>query len=100
MSSEGSSDSDSGGGGAGAGEADGGGTVAGRLTSEGVLSPPPTAIGFGAGGSGRLSVSVGSLAGVAAGVSSTVECFPVVHGGISRNSSKVRTRVLQHFQPG
>lgn len=34
-----------------------------------------------------------------AGVSSTVECLPVVHGGMVRNSSKVRTRVLQHFQP-
>lgn len=33
------------------------------------------------------------------GVSSTVECFPVVHGGMARNSSKVRTRGLQHFQP-
>jgi hypothetical protein len=28
-----------------------------------------------------------------------VECLPVVHGGIERNSSKVRTRGLQHFQP-
>lgn len=33
------------------------------------------------------------------GVSSTVECFPVVHGGMERNSSKVRKRGLQHFQP-
>ena len=39
-------------------------------------------------------------AGAGAGVSSTAECFPVVHGGIERNSSKVRTRGLQHFQPG
>lgn len=31
--------------------------------------------------------------------SSIVECLPVVHGGISRNSSKVRTLGLQHFQP-
>ena len=30
---------------------------------------------------------------------SVVECFPVVHGGMERNSSKVRTRGLQHFQP-
>jgi hypothetical protein len=28
-----------------------------------------------------------------------VECLPVVQGGIARNSSKVRTRGLQHFQP-
>ena len=34
-----------------------------------------------------------------AGVSSTVECLPVVHGGMERNSSKVRTRGLQHFHP-
>jgi hypothetical protein len=32
-------------------------------------------------------------------VSSTVECLPVVHGGMVKNSSNVRTRVLQHFQP-
>jgi hypothetical protein len=30
---------------------------------------------------------------------SVVECLPVVHGGMERNSSKVRTRGLQHFQP-
>lgn len=34
-----------------------------------------------------------------AGVSSTVECLPVVHGGMFRNSSNVRTRGLQHFHP-
>jgi hypothetical protein len=34
------------------------------------------------------------------GVSSTSECFPFVQGSIARNSSKVKTRVLQHFQPG
>lgn len=34
-----------------------------------------------------------------AGGLSVVECFPVVQGGIERNSSKVRTRGLQHFQP-
>jgi len=28
-----------------------------------------------------------------------VECLPVVHGGMARNSSKVRTRGLQHFHP-
>ncbi len=34
-----------------------------------------------------------------AGGRSVVECLPVVHGGIDRNSSNVRTRGLQHFQP-
>jgi hypothetical protein len=33
------------------------------------------------------------------GGTSVVECLPVVHGGIERNSSKVSTRGLQHFQP-
>ena len=48
-----------------------------------------TAVGssFGTGFSGGL------------GVSSTVECLPVVHGGIERNSSNVKTRGLQQFQP-
>ena len=32
-------------------------------------------------------------------VSSTVECLPVVHGGMARNSSNVKTLGLQHFQP-
>lgn len=43
----------------------------------------------------------GSILGAGAGadVSSTVECLPVVHGGMARNSSKVKTRGLQHFQP-
>ena len=40
-----------------------------------------------------------SALGSGAGVSSTVECLPVVHGGMARNSSKVKTRGLQHFQP-
>ena len=30
---------------------------------------------------------------------SVVECLPVVQGSILRNSSKVRTLGLQHFQP-
>jgi hypothetical protein len=34
-----------------------------------------------------------------AGGRSVVECLPVVQGGIDKNSSKVRTRGLQHFQP-
>lgn len=37
--------------------------------------------------------------GASFGVSSTVECLPVVQGGMVKNSSKVRTRGLQHFQP-
>lgn len=32
-------------------------------------------------------------------MSSIVECLPLVQGGIVRNSSNVRTRGLQHFQP-
>jgi hypothetical protein len=35
-----------------------------------------------------------------AGGRSVVLCLPVVHGWMERNSSKVRTRGLQHFQPG
>jgi hypothetical protein len=35
----------------------------------------------------------------ATGVSSTVEWVPVVQGGMERNSSNVRTRGLQQFQP-
>lgn len=34
-----------------------------------------------------------------AGGRSVVECLPTVQGGIERNSSKVKTRGLQHFQP-
>lgn len=52
---------------------------------------------------GRLATGVGAAAagvGAGAGVSSTVEWVPVVQGGMARNSSKVRTRGLQHFQPG
>ena len=47
-------------------------------------------------GFGPLS-SILTCLGGGAGVSSTVECFPVVHGGISRNSSKVKTLGLQHL---
>jgi hypothetical protein len=43
--------------------------------------------------------AAGIGAGAGAGVSSTALWTPVVHGGIDRNSSKVKTRVLQHFQP-
>ena len=76
-----------------------------------------TALGEGAAGTAcgardaRASVGFGCLIGIGArvssvggffsgtGVSSTMECLPVVHGGISRNSSNVKTRGLQHFQP-
>ena len=49
-----------------------------------------------------IGMVVGSMSGLGSGggASSTVECLPVVHGGIVKNSSKVRTRGLQHFQPG
>ena len=50
-------------------------------------------------GIGALSLSSVITLGSGAGVSSIVECFPVVQGGMERNSSKVRTRGLQHFQP-
>lgn len=52
-------------------------------------------MGFSRGASSSIFVSF--LAGF--GVSSIVECLPVVHGGISRNSSKVKTRGLQQSQP-
>lgn len=39
------------------------------------------------------------VCGGGVGVSSTAECLPLVQGGMERNSSKVRTRGLQHFQP-
>ena len=50
------------------------------------------AIGFGAGS--RFS-SLASGLGWGVGVSSTVLCFPVVHGGMERNSSKVRNLYCQ-----
>lgn len=58
-----------------------------------------TGRGAGAGaGAGTGATSAAGFLG-STGVSSTVECLPVVHGGIARNSSKVRTRGLQHFHP-
>lgn len=54
-------------------------------------------------GLGTVSASSDSACcadGSGAGVSSIVECLPVVHGGMERNSSNVKTRGLQHFQPG
>lgn len=53
------------------------------------------AIGFSLGPSSSTFLAFAA----AVGVSSTVECLPVVQGGIDRNSSKVRTRGLQHIQP-
>ena len=50
-------------------------------------------------GVGAGAGSSGALVGSGTGVSSTVECLPVVQGGMARNSSNVRTRGLQHFQP-
>jgi hypothetical protein len=97
IEADGSSESESGG---GAGDREGVGAATGisGLDGSSVESAPfvETAIGFGGAGAGRLSFK-GADWGT--GVSSTVECLPVVHGGISRNSSKVRTRGLQHFQP-
>jgi hypothetical protein len=85
MGRAGSSSSDSGSGvetGGGAGTGCGGGAWA------------ATGCGAGMGGSS------GTGFGGGAGVSSTMECLPVVHGGMSRNSSNVRTRGLQQVQPG
>lgn len=53
------------------------------------------------GGSGDASgTSDAAGLGSGAGVSSMSVWAPVVQGGMARNSSKVRTRGLQHFQPG
>ena len=46
------------------------------------------------------SISAFEGAGSVAGVSGTVLWVPVVQGGMDMNSSKVRTRGLQHFHPG
>lgn len=42
---------------------------------------------------------IGFLGGARLGVSSMMECLPVVQGGMERNSSKVKTRGLQQFHP-
>jgi hypothetical protein len=69
----------------------------GAAVAVGILAASCGSVGFGAAAStAAFSSSVG---GGGAGVSSTAECLPVVQGGILRNSSKVRTRGLQHFQP-
>jgi len=106
MGVEGSSESDSRAAGAGEGErwcsdvnADARGRVEGaeRLVEGGspfAADVGLTAMGFVAG----LSPA-GSGCSAGPGVSSTVECLPVVQGGMARNSSKVRKRGLQHFHP-
>jgi hypothetical protein len=56
--------------------------------------------GSGEGETERVATELGSgWVFSRAGGRSVVECLPVVQGGIDRNSSKVRTRGLQHFQP-
>jgi hypothetical protein len=55
-------------------------------------------IGLGGRGAGGVS-SMRAGGGAGVGVSSKVECLPVVQGGSARNSSKVKTRGLQHFHP-
>lgn len=70
----------------------GGGAIDERVSVAG-LELFETAIGF---GFGKLS-SVWTGLGSGAGVSSIVECLPVVHGVIVKNSSNVRTRGLQHL---
>lgn len=47
---------------------------------------------------GAICSTVDFVSSGAAG-SSSVECLPIVQGGIDKNSSKVRTRGLQHFHP-
>ena len=96
---DGSSDSSSG---AGAGDRVGVGAAAwARDSREGGDSPmlfSIVATGFRVGMSCRDS-AVGAGIDSGCGVSSTVECFPVVQGLMARNSSNVRTLGLQHFQP-
>ena len=58
---------------------------------------PLVAIAFSGGGTSSGTLDGGD--GSSLGVSSTVEWCPVVHGGIERNSSNVKNRGLQHFQP-
>lgn len=54
---------------------------------------------LGADGGGIWSCASVKVLGCGFGVSSVVECLPIVHGGIDRNSSNVKTRGLQHLQP-
>lgn len=71
-----------------------GGGIAGELTGRGGAAAAALGTGVAA-GDGTSAAGLGG----STGVSSTVECLPVVQGGMARNSSKVRTRGLQHFQP-
>jgi hypothetical protein len=88
ISKLGSSSSDSGGG--------GGGVAVGC----GAAMGPREASGAGVTG---LDIGISSEASTCffsiVGGRSVVECLPIVQGGMERNSSKVRTRGLQHFQP-
>ena len=92
MGNEGSSSSDSGSVGACSGTDCGVGCGA----RDGTESLMDVGTGFRAGAVCSSSVE---SAEEGAGVSSSAECFPVVHGAMARNSSNVRTRGLQHFQP-
>ena len=84
MTLEGSSDSNSG----GAGDGAAGGAVTAARAAGKLWGVSLVAMGLGA---GRMSSRVFEGGeGSGSGVSSTVECLPVVHGGIDRNSSKVR----------
>lgn len=89
----GSSSSDSGG--AGGGVAVGCGAAA-AATGAREDEASETGLVVGTGLSPMLSPCFFSMAG---GMS-VVLCLPVVQGWMERNSSKVRTRGLQHFQPG
>lgn len=99
MDADASSDSDSSG---GAGEREGAGAERGASGREGswwefeLLAF--TEIGFRGAGAG-MSLSANGFGLGGGGVSSMVECLPVVQGGIDRNSSKVRTLGLQHVHP-
>ena len=88
ISKLGSSDSDSGGGGGGVA------VDCGAVTGEREASDAE-ADGLDATGTSAASTCFFSISG---GMS-VVECLPVVQAGMARNSSNVRTRGLQHFQP-
>lgn len=65
------------------------------------MGPAPSGMPFSSEGFTRVGAGTSGafVCGGGAGVSSTAECLPLVQGGMERNSSKVRTRGLQHFQP-
>lgn len=65
------------------------------------MGPAPSGMPFPSDGFTRVGAGTSGafVCGGGAGVSSTAECLPLVQGGMERNSSKVRTRGLQHFQP-